>query len=126
VLRLLLDEHISPTVAREVTIKCAGLDILPLRAWHDGQLLGAPDAEWLPLAFREGWTLVTYDRASITPLLRTRTQASQDHGGIIFIDDRTIAQRDLGGIVRALCALWRASGKDDWKNRVEFLQKVRR
>lgn len=125
-LRLLLDEHIAPSVAREVATKCQGLVILPLRAWHDGELLGTPDPEWLRLASREGLTLVTYDRASITPLLRDFADQGVDHGGVVFIDDRTIAQRDLGGIVRALCALWQASGKSDWRNCVEFLQKPHR
>jgi hypothetical protein len=126
VLRLLLDEHISPSVARAVATKCQGLVILPLRAWHDGELLGTPDPEWLPLASREGLTLVTYDRASITPPLRGFADQGVDHGGVVFIDDRTIAQRDIGGIVQALCALWHASGKNEWRNRVEFLQKPRR
>jgi hypothetical protein len=125
VLRLLLDEHISPKVAIAVASKCPGLEVLPLKAWHDGQLLGVPDADWLPLVFDEGLTLVTYDRASITPLLRDLAEQGLDHGGVVFIDDRTIAQRDLGGIVRALCLLWRRSGKEEWKNRVEFLAKPR-
>jgi hypothetical protein len=123
VLRLLLDEHIAPAVARQVATRCPGLEITPLAQWHGGQFLGTPDAVWLPEAFRAGLTLVTYDRASITPLLRTLAEQGLDHGGVVLIDDRTIAQRDLGGIVRALYELWTSSGRGDWTNRVEFLRK---
>ena len=38
---------------------------------------------------------------TIPPLLKVWVEAGRDHGGIIFIDDKTISPADIGGQVRA-------------------------
>jgi hypothetical protein len=47
------------------------------------------------------------------------------HGGIVFVDDRTIAQQDVGGLIRALLDLIATLGDSDWENRIAFLRRVR-
>jgi hypothetical protein len=65
--------------------------------------------------------LVTYDQRTIVPLLRVWTEQEIAHGGVILIDERTIAQSNIGGLVRALAHLWEAEHQTDWTNQVVYL-----
>ena len=121
-LRLLLDEHISPVVAREAAAHCAGLRIVAFRAWRNGRFLGLPDRLFLPEAFQEKLTLVTYHQRTIRPLLKEWAEQGVQHTGIIFVDTKTIPPQDFGGLVTALCHLWKSERRADWTNRVVFLR----
>jgi hypothetical protein len=48
-----------------------------------------------------------------------------DHEGIIGIDGRTIAQRDISVLVKALSWLRDSELNPDWKNRTGYLRLVR-
>lgn len=125
-LRLLLDEHISPAVARAAAQRCRGMDVLPVSAWQNGRWLNAPDDVLLHGAREHGLTLVTYDLRTIPVLLRSWADQGLDHGGVVFVDERTIPQNDIGGLMLLLCELWRAERMADWRNRVVFLRAARR
>ena len=56
----------------------------------------------LKAAAVERLTLVTYDRRTITPLLKVWGEAGLEHGGVVFVDNHTIASSDIGGLVKAL------------------------
>ncbi len=71
-----------------------------------------------------GWALVTYDQATITPLLKNWAEQGIDHGGVIFVDNSTIASNDIGGLTRALGQLWNQEKRSDRKNRVVYLTRV--
>jgi predicted nuclease of predicted toxin-antitoxin system len=120
-LRLLLDAHISPHVARELRARISGIYIASLQEWNDGAYLDAEDAVILEAAYREHVTLVTYDQRTIMPLLRVWAEQEIAHGGVIVIDERTIAQNNIGGLVRALAHLWEAEHQTDWTNQVVYL-----
>jgi hypothetical protein len=122
-LKLLLDEHISPAVATGLIRRNRSLDISSMAGWEDGRFLGQDDSACLGHAAEQGLTLVTYDRRTIPPLLKNWTEEGRDHGGIIFIDEKTISPADIGGQVRALSNLIRAAAKWTWTNRVYFLQR---
>jgi len=66
-------------------------------------------------------TLVTYDRRTIPPLLKDWAEAGRSHGGVIFVDEKSISPADIGGLVRALLALFRQTAKWDWTNRICYL-----
>jgi hypothetical protein len=121
VLKLLLDEHIAPAVAAGVRRRVPGLTIDALLNWRGGEMLGQDDASCLREAAHEGRTLVTYDRRTIPPLLKTWAEQGAHHGGVIFVDHRTVAPSDVGGLVRALVELCREAAELDWKDRVCFL-----
>jgi hypothetical protein len=48
-------------------------------------------------------------------------EAGTSHGGVIFVDQRTLAPNDSGGLIRALVRVWEELGALDWTDRVLFL-----
>jgi|SRR4051794_15502870 hypothetical protein len=122
-LRLLLDEHLSPEIARQVRAKRSRLAIESVVTWENSLLAGAPDDLILRTACDRLWTLVTYDQATIVPLLKTWGEIGEPHGGVIFVDDRTIPSNDIGGLVRALVSVWDSEGDGDWRNAVLYLRR---
>ena len=81
----------------------------------------SPGADQPPA--RQRLTLVTYDRRTIPPLLKTWAESGRRHGGVIFVDEKSIAPADVGGLVQALHRLCKASSRWDWTDRVSFLRR---
>ena len=122
-LRLLLDEHISPTVADSLRRRHGSLVVSCMAEWEGGEFLGREDSACLQQAAAQGLTLVTYDRRTIPQLLKVWAEEERKHGGVIFVDEKTISAADVGGLVQALSNLLRNTGKWDWTNRVCFLRR---
>lgn len=124
-LKLLLDEHISPQVAEGVQRRIRALVVCSMVEWEEGNFLGKEDSVCLLEAAKQCLTLVTYDRRTIPPLLKLWAEEGRSHGGVIFVDEKTIAPSDIGGLVRALISLTFDTGQMDWTNQVYFLRAVR-
>lgn len=122
-LHYLLDEQLSPEIARQLRLRSQPIPALSVHDWREGKFRGRPDSEILETAHRDRLTLVTYDLKTIPGLLRQRADDGISHHGVIFIDNRTMASSDLGGIVRALAEAWRVYSKQNWINRSLFLTK---
>ena len=122
-LKLLLDEHISPGVAEGLRRRNRPLIVSCMTEWEDGEFLGQQDSDCLKQAATQGLTLVTYDRRTIPLLLKTWGEEERKHGGVIFVDDKTISPSDTGGLIRALSDLSRKTAKWDWTDRVCFLRR---
>jgi hypothetical protein len=122
-LRFLLDEHISPEIAESLRARQKTIVVHCLADWENGRFLGAPDDAILEEAAVQKLTLVTYDRKTIPPLLKLWAETGHDHGGVIFVDQKTIPSSDFGGLVRGLQNLFRESAKWDWQNRISFLRR---
>src|SRR6202049_4191674 len=122
-LKLLLDEHISPRVAEGLRRRNHTIEIRYMVGWEDGRFLGQDDHACLREAAAQGLTLVTYDRRTIPPLLKTWAEEGRTHGGVIFVDEKTISPADIGGLVWALTRLAKETGNWDWTNRVYFLRR---
>jgi predicted nuclease of predicted toxin-antitoxin system len=125
VLKLLLDEHISPDVADGLRRRNRSLVIHWMAEWQGSDFLGKEDSVCLQEAAKQGLTLVTYDRRTIPPLLKTWAEEGRRHGGVIFIDEKTISPANIGVLVRALIQLFKETGKWDWTDRVYFLRRQR-
>src|ERR1051326_643694 len=122
-LKLLLDEHISPDVAIGLRRRNRTIEVRDMVEWENGYFLGEEDSSCLREAAAQGLTLVTYDRRTIPPLLKTWAEEERTHGGVIFVDDKTISPADIGGLVRALTRLSRETWNWDWTNRIYFLRR---
>jgi Domain of unknown function (DUF5615) len=123
VLRLLLDEHVSPDVADGLLRRNRSLVVHYMAEWENGDFLGQEDSACLEKAASQKLTLVTHDRRTIPPLLKTWAEEEKEHGGIVFVDEKTISPADIGGLVRALINLSKETGAWDWANRVYFLRR---
>lgn len=122
-LQLLLDEHISPQVARGLRASVRKIAVHALTEWGEGHLLGQDDSACLREAAERSLVFVTYDRRTIPPLLKVWMESGMDHAGVVFVDEKTISPADIGGLVRALAELARAAEDWDWMNRVVFLRR---
>src|SRR4051812_10037724 len=124
-LRVVLDEHISPAIGVATRRSCRTFRAISIHDLEDSQLLGLPDRDLLVVLAHQHLTLVTFDLKTIPKLLRSWAEQNIPHGGVIFIDEKTFAQNDIGGVARALCRLYHSHGKLDWTNRTFFLQQAR-
>jgi hypothetical protein len=122
-LKLLLDEHISLAVAEGLRRRNRQVVVLSMAEWEDGEFLGEEDSACLSQAATQGLTLVTYDRRTIPLLLMTWGEKQRKHGGVIFVDDRTIWPSDTGGLIRSLTDLSQKTAKWDWTDRICFLRR---
>ncbi len=95
-----------------------------LSTWGNGIHLGDDDAELLRAAHAAGLTLVTYDQRTIPDLLTRLAIEEEPHGGVIFVNRRTLAQDDVSGLAKALVSLWEANHELDWINRISYLRRV--
>jgi hypothetical protein len=119
-LKLLLDEHISPAVCVIARDRSPRLIIESLVEWREGALRGKKDEYVLEVAMEHGFTLVTYDLRTIPLLLRQMASDGVQHHGVIFIDERTCRPKDLAGIADVLIRLWDEMSLFDWRDRVAF------
>jgi hypothetical protein len=124
-LKLLLDEQISPEVANGVQRRNRSLVIHTMVQWENGNFLGKEDSACLLEAAKQRLTLVTYDRRTIPPLLKVWAEEERAHGGVIFVHEKTILPADIGRLVRALISLAGQAGEMDWTNQVYFLRSGR-
>jgi hypothetical protein len=122
-LKFLLDEQISPAVARGFRRRHKALSVHCLAEWEGGRFMGQPDEELLLEAAAQSLTLVTYDRKTIPPLLKMWAESGRNHSGVIFVDQKTIPSSDFGGLIRALQQLWEETGRWDWTNRILILRR---
>ncbi len=120
-MKFLLDGHVPPAVARGLP-SALDVEVVVLRDREGGDFLNADDAAILRAAAVGGWILVTYDRQTIPPILNEWGEQGIAHAGVIFVDDKTFAQDDVGGLIRALVRLIGELGDVDWQNRVAFLR----
>lgn len=122
-LNLLLDEHFSPDIAEGLRKRRKDFPVTTLAEWGDGRFLGVSDHIILEEAATQKLTLVTYNRKTIPPLLKSWAEAGRSHGGAIFVDEKTIPPSDIGALIRAILALFEETAMDDWTNCVRFLRR---
>jgi hypothetical protein len=121
-LSLLLDEHISQTIARQIATRRPEITIVSLHDWEAGRYLETPDDDILRAAAPARLTLVTYDQRTIPSLLVRLASEGFPHGGIVFIDERVIPPDAFGPLIRSLIWLWEQYHDWDWENRIFYLR----
>jgi predicted nuclease of predicted toxin-antitoxin system len=118
-MKLLLDEQISEAVARGFSRRNQSMVI---KTVADLGPRSHSDHEILTECAQFGFTLVTFDLATIPLLLRDCAKAGRNHGGVILIDERTMATSDFGAIIEALLSIVRQTADDCWVDRVLYLR----
>ena len=125
-LTLVLDENVSPVVAAQIVARDETIRVESIHRWHGGEFMHTEDAIILEAAYQEQTTIVTFDQSTIRPVLKEWGEQGRSHGGVIFIDEKSIAQNDYGGQVKALLAVWHQMHQADFTDIVLFLQPIRR
>ncbi len=102
-MRLLLDEHFSPEIARQ--LRSRGHDVVAAR--ERPELHGLSDRELLALATDERRAIVTENVADFVALHRAAVVTRASHLGLVFTSPRRFprTRRALGRLIRALDAL---------------------
>jgi len=119
----LLDEHLSPGLARVAKALESGFPVQSIHEWRSGLFVGQSDARILREASRDGAVSVTFDVNTIPALLQEMAVAGENHAGVVFVSSKTFLQNDSAGIAAALIRLWHSNKAGDWPNRVVFLTK---
>lgn len=123
-MKLLLDEHVSPAVAKIVGNISPDIEIVSIHDWRNGQFINQPDERILRAAAIEGFVLVSFDVNTIPPVISEFAISGESHAGVIFVSIRTFAQNDVKGLARALVELVFRHGRESWVNRVDFLTRA--
>lgn len=121
-LSFLLDEQISPEIAKQINQKSPEIPIFSIHTWQNGHYLGVADETILQGAAIAKLTLVIYDQKTIPPILVEWGQGNINHAGVIFIDYSSISPSNFGGLVKAIVWLWKTQNKSNWQNRIVYLQ----
>jgi hypothetical protein len=112
---------VPAAIARGLQIE--GIDVVVAATWNDGAIRTAADSTILTVATEENRVLVSYDTKTLPPLAKDWWERGLRHAGIILIDSRTFRQNDIGGIARSLRKLVEDRGDEDWRDRMEFLNR---
>jgi len=121
-LAYLLDGHLSPVIAEQLTAKNARITAQSVHRLRSGEFSGQTDIRVMRSAVLERLTLVTYDLKTIPQLLQEFAADQEPHAGVVFIDDASIRSNDFAGLVRALLAHWQKHCEEEWTNRIAFLE----
>ena len=110
-MRLLLDEMLSPTVARE--LRARGHDVEAIKGSRQWE--GLTDPEVMDLARRERRAIVTNNVRDYRPLHNAALGAeAPDHFGMIFVPgDYRRTKKEIGRIVTALETILAAYPSDE-------------
>jgi predicted nuclease of predicted toxin-antitoxin system len=118
--KLLLDEHYSPEIARQ--LRTRGHDVIAVAARAD--LTRLSDDELLRRMAQEPRTIMTNNVKDFMPLANRAAQGDDDHYGLLFTSDKGMPRRSdaIGRVVDALDAfLHRHQSEDSYRNRVQWL-----
>ncbi len=94
----------------------------------NGSFLGQEDLgaacgkPWCQKLRADSLTL-TYDCRTIPTLLKNWAEEGRQHGGVIFVDEKTISQADIGGLIQSLDKLVKEARDLDWIDRIYFLRR---
>jgi predicted nuclease of predicted toxin-antitoxin system len=118
--RLLLDEHYSPEIARQ--LRSRGHDVAAVAERAD--LVGLGDDELLRRMAQERRAIVTNNVKDFVPLATRAALEASEHYRLLFTSDRSMPRRidAIGRLVDALDAfLQRHQGEDGYRNQAQWL-----
>jgi hypothetical protein len=117
--KLLLDEHYSPAIARQLGTR--GHDVVAVAERAD--LVSLSDDDLRRMA-QERRAIMTNNVKDFMPLANRAAQGDDDHYGLLFTSDKSMPRRSdaIGRVVDALDAfLQRHQSEDSYRNQVQWL-----
>ena len=78
-------------------------------------------AEILREAADQEWTLVTYDRLRVPPILKSWAEEECLHGGVIFVDEKNIPPAETGMLISSLNWVHQVTERWEWTNTALWL-----
>jgi hypothetical protein len=118
--RLLLDEHYSPEIARQLRARDHDVEAVAERA----DLVGLGDEELLRRMAQEQRAIMTNNVKDFVPLTGRAAVAGDEHFGLVLTSDRSFPRRSdaIGRTVAALDDFLRLhQAKDGLRNQVHWL-----
>lgn len=99
-MKLLLDEHFSPEIARQ--LRDRGHDVVAAR--ERAELHGLADRELLAMATTQGRAVVTENVVDFIELHRESIIRAERHAGLVFASPKQFprSRRAIGRLVRSL------------------------
>ena len=119
-MRLLLDEHYSPEIARQLHSR--GHDVVAVAERAD--LVGLGDDELLRRMAHERRAIVTNNVKDVVPLATRAALEAGGHFGLLFTSERSMPRRidAIGRLVDALDRFLRHhQGEDSYRDQVQWL-----
>jgi predicted nuclease of predicted toxin-antitoxin system len=116
-LRLLLDEHLAPAIARQ--LRARSHDVVTV---GEAGLAGVPDERVLAWAVRERRAVVTNNIRDFRPLHAESLKTRSAHCGIVLVPTSkyNLRRDQLGPLVSALNEFLASSPADDALQDVEY------
>jgi hypothetical protein len=117
--KLLLDEHYSPAIARQ--LRTRGHDVVAVAERAD--LVSLSDDDLRRMA-QERRAIMTNNVKDFMPLANRAAQGDDDHYGLLFTSDKSLPRRSdaIGRVVDALDAFQqRHQTEDSYRNQVQWL-----
>jgi len=110
-LRLLLDEHLSPEIARQLRARSHDVEAAVERP----DLVGLPDHELFARMAAERRAILTNNVPDYVKLFHAALSAGQEHCGLVLFDDRSMprSRKTIGLFVRELDAFLQANPAED-------------
>jgi len=118
--RLLLDEHYSPEIARQ--LRARDHDVVAVAERAD--LVGLSDEELLRRMAQEQRAIMTSNVKDFVPLTSRSAVEGNEHYGLLLTSDKSMPRRSdaIGRVVDALDAFLRChQDKDSYCNQVQWL-----
>jgi hypothetical protein len=118
--RLLLDEHYSPEIARQ--LRGRGHDVIAVAERAD--LVGLSDEELLRRMARERRAIMTNNVKDFVPLTSRALLEGSDHYGLLLTSDKSMPRRNdaIGCVVDALDTFLQChQTEDSCRNQVQWL-----
>ena len=119
-MKLLLDEHYSPEIPRQ--LRSRGHDVVAVAERAD--LVGLGDDELLQRMAQERRSIMTNNVKDFMPLASRAPVAAEHHYGLLFTSDRSMPRRGdaIGRFVKALDGfLHRHEGEEGYRDQVQWL-----
>ena len=119
-MKLLLDEHYSPAIARQ--LRTRGHDVVAVVERAD--LVSLSDDDLLRRMAQGCRAIMTNNVKDFMPLANRAAQGDDDHYGLLFTSDKSMPRRSdaIGRVVDPLDAfLQRHKSEDSYRNQVQWL-----